>query len=104
MAFGPYMLFVLIAGAMVLYAIWTSANPSWPIRIVVTTEGMVECRGLPRQRVPRFAEFFEQHVQAEPKLVVLACRDAGGGLRTSFRGHIDAGTKQRIRNYMLAEL
>ena len=100
----PVMLVVLAFGGLIFYGIWTAAHPPWQIKLVAGPEGLISHRGLPQRCVGRVSDFFANSVQPDTRLVVLANRSRNGHLTTKFRGHIDPGTRQRIRNYLLMEL
>jgi len=94
----------LILGGVLLYAIWSALRAPWPIRIEVDRTGVRSHEGLPKARVATVVEFFEQDVRTDEGLVVLAARLPDGRLRTKFIGKLDPGTKQRIRNFLIAEM
>lgn len=94
----------LALGGIILYGIWTAAKPNWPIRIVITSDGVQSHRGLSKRSTSRLINFFERDLAIESRVVVLGRREQSGRLRTSIRGNLDKGTQQRIRNYLVAEL
>ena len=102
--FDPATWFMLIAGGAVAYGLWTTARPTWPIKIVVSPAGLDSHRGLPRRCVAQVANFFERDVHLASRVVIFAHRQRNGRLRTQFRGRIDAGTRQQIRNFLTIEL
>ncbi|WP_425398773.1 hypothetical protein [Aeoliella sp.] len=104
MPFDPIVLAFLLIGGLILYGIWTTAQPSWPIKIVVRRRRVVSIRGLPEARVGRVVEFLEEDVAPESRLVIQAAHAQSGRLMTKVSGAVDEGTRQRIRNFMHAEL
>lgn len=102
--FDPAIWLMLIAGGAVGYGLWTTAHPSWPIRLVVSRHGLQSHRGLPRRAIGRITGFFKYDVELDGKVVILAARQRGGQVRTRFRGEIDPGTQQQIRNFLNCEL
>lgn len=104
MSIDPVTLVLLVIGGIVVYGVWTAIRPNWPIRIVVTRDGVQSHQGLPKRCTLRVIEFLERDIAVESRLVILARREQNGRLRTSVRGELDKGTQQRIRNYLIAEL
>lgn len=104
MPFDPVLIVILLIGGLILYGIWTTAQPSWPIKIVVSRRRVASIRGLPEARIGRIVEFLEEDVAPESRLVIRAAHAKSGRLMTKVSGAVDEGTRQRIRNFLHAEL
>lgn len=104
MLLQPATLLFLGLGVLILYGIWTAARPAWPIKIVVSPRGVESVRGLPRARTGRIVQFLEQDLAPSSRLVIRAAKSNSGRLRTKVSGRVDDGTRQRIRNFLYAEL
>jgi len=57
-------------------------------------------RGVAKAKTRDVIDFLERTVALSGKVKVLGRRDAQGVLRLSFRGKLDEGTRQQIRNYL----
>ncbi|MCO6048112.1 hypothetical protein NG895_29815 [Aeoliella sp. ICT_H6.2] len=104
MLIHPAMLLYVLLGVLIVYGIWTSRRSNWPIKIVVSSRGVESMRGLPASRTARVAEFLERDLAPESRVVIRAARSKSGRLRTKVTGAVDDGTRQRIRNFLYAEL
>lgn len=103
MPVSPLTLLLLGFFALVAYALWI-ARKHWPIKIVVTPDGMTLHRGVAQARVARLREYFAENVQAESKIVIHASRHRSGRLDLKISGRVPDGTRQQIRNYLNLEL
>lgn len=104
MLVDPTLVVLVAVGALVLFGVWTAAHPPWPIKIVVTPEGVRSHRGLPKRAVGPVLAFLEHDVDIGSKVVIRAIRGRNGRVQTKISGAPDAGTEQRIRNFLVIEL
>jgi hypothetical protein len=70
------------------------------LRIDVKDGCVTELRGVAKAKVRDVTDFLERAVTSNGKVKVLGRRDPQGVLRLSFRGKIDEGARQQIRNYL----
>ena len=89
---------------LIAYAIWSLSNKKWPIKIAVDAGNVVEHHGLPASKAPSILRFFDKELEFDGKLVVFVARHRNGYLQTKIVGNADAGTKQRVRNFLISEL
>lgn len=90
---------VALAG-LLLFGLWRVARPRWAVTIFADQRGVRSHRGLAEAQRWELVEFFERDVSLPGKVVIRAQRHPDGYLRIQFRGRIDPGTRQRIRNFM----
>lgn len=93
---------VATAGLIALVAVfvWVTLGRKPSMEIVVRDGRVASLRGVAKAQTRRVTEFLERDVAFNGDLKVRGGRDANGVLRISFRGNIDRGTQQQIRNYL----
>src|SRR5262249_44556120 len=69
------------------------------LRIDVKDGRVTELRGVAKAKVRDATDFLERAVTSNGKAKVRG-RDPQGVLRLTFRGKLDEGTRQQIRNYL----
>lgn len=81
----------------VLYRVFV---PRPAVRLVITSAGLISSRGAPAHIIRELESFFSRDVVVVAKVVILGDHDSRGQMRFRFRGLIDQGTQQQIRNYL----
>ncbi len=96
--------FVLLVVAVIAFVVIVAFRPKHDFSIIVGQDD-VEIRGaVAKRRRHELVQFFQNDLQLEEALTVLGRRGPGGRLQLQFRGPIDPGTRQRIRNFLLTVL
>ena len=72
-------------------------------RILLTAQGIEFTGQIPARYRADVADFLRQNIPGRPALI-LGRWQAGKFLRLQFRGAIDPGIQQRIRNYLILTL
>jgi hypothetical protein len=90
----------LILVALVIVCVYVALRPRYAWRIVVEDGRVKSHQGVAKAQVPRVVHFLEKDVAADTKYTVLGGRDRSGVVRVNFRGEIDVGRRQQIRNYL----
>jgi hypothetical protein len=92
----------LFVCAIVLAAVvvWAVMRRWQPVEITVDNGRVTGLRGIAQAQTKRVVSFLEHDVALNGKVTVVGNRDANGVLRINFRGNIDEGTRQQIRNYL----
>jgi len=93
-------LFTIAILLAAIFIVWQIVRPKYPLRIVVDGGEVKSHQGVAQAQVRRVVEFFEHDVSFDGKVTVVGARDAQGVLRIRFRGDIDQGTAQQIRNFL----
>ena len=70
------------------------------LRIDVKNGRVTALRGVAKAKIRDVTDFLERTVALNGNARVLGRRDAQGVLRLTFRGKLDEGTRQQIRNYL----
>jgi hypothetical protein len=97
----PYKIAVL---AIIGLFIWWALRPKYDFRIDLK-DGSLRCKGtITDTRKRRIAEFFRTDLPDVTALSVLARRVNSGRWTFAFKGAVDEGTRQRIRNFLTATL
>ncbi len=86
--------------AFIAVVVYRSICSRTIIRFVVDHSGLVEHRGISPRAEREIKTFFQQDVQVPQKVTISGQLDPQGRLRFHFRGAIDAGAKQQIRNFL----
>ncbi|MCE9548674.1 MAG: DMP19 family protein, partial [Planctomycetia bacterium] len=92
---------MLTLAAIVAVAIWRSSRPKWSLVAVIDREGVKLHQGIAQAHQRYVIDFLRNEVPVETPVTIRALREPDGQLRTEFAGGIDAGTRQRIRNFLL---
>ena len=95
-----FLFFVVVAGG----AAWLARNSRWPIRIVVDASGRLTQKGVAVNRLPALAQFFQDDIQIESRLTILARRRWDGSLELKFKGRLAPDIRQQVRNYLITVL
>jgi Protein of unknown function (DUF3634) len=86
--------------ALVIVFILIALRRKHSLEIVMKNGRVTSLHGLARAQVKRVVDFLERDVAPDGKIVVVGDRDQNGVLRLNFRGRIDEGTRQQIRNFL----
>ena len=70
------------------------------LRIDLKDGRVTDLQGVAKAKVRDVTDFLERAVTFSGKVRVRGYRDPQGVLRLSFRGKLDEGTRQHIRNYL----
>jgi hypothetical protein len=86
--------------AIAVFIISKFLRPKYPIRIV-TKDGRVQShQGIAKAQVSRVVDFLERDVRFNTNVTIFGVRDPQGVLRVHFKGRVDQGTAQQIRNFL----
>ena len=91
----------IIAIALIGYGVWRILRPRYTLKIVIGKRGIKHHEGLPKAHKAYVLEFFEKHRSLDGNVTICAMRQRDGYLRLVFKGHVDPGTKQQIRNFLI---
>ena len=92
---------ILIGLALLLWKLLTPKT----IFLIKVNQQYFKFKGhLPESKLARIKEFFVNDVQADRPLVVLGVKKGNSRIELRFRGNVDPGTKQQIRNFLLTLL
>ena len=84
----------------VAYVVWRMLKqPRHAVRIVIAKAGIRHHRGLPKGQEATVLGFLEEQLVSLGKITITADRQPQGHLRLSFKGPIDVGTQQQVRNF-----
>ena len=86
--------------AFVGYVIWRMMRPRYSVKIVIDDHGIQHHEGLPRAQEKKVLGFLQDDIGVSGKLIICALRQPNGYLRLNFKGHVDPGTQQQIRNFL----
>ena len=100
MPFGDNPGLVLLLAAFAILAAWLFLWRRYPLEITVQDGHVTALRGVAKAQTRRVVEFLERDVALGGKVKVVGARDPQGVLRINFRGRVDEGTQQQIRNYL----
>jgi hypothetical protein len=89
--------------AVFLAIVWWATRRRYSFSIVAGGEG-VRFKGVAELRQQRLKEFLVQECGIVGPLRIDGGKSRGGRLLLRFRGEIDSGTRQRIRNFLLTQL
>ncbi|WP_417847185.1 hypothetical protein [Thalassoglobus sp.] len=92
--------FLGLAGWFVLAAI----RPKSAIRLVIEGSTLVDSYGISSRARSQIETFVKQDLDYTGKLRVTGNSDSKGRVHLKFRGRIDSGTQQQIRNFLLTIL
>ena len=95
----PNLVINLLAVAAVGYIVWRIMSPKPAMRIVIDADGVKYHEGLPKSQESNVLAFLQQHLTPDGKLTICGSRQPGGYVRLSFKGPIDPGRQQQIRNF-----
>lgn len=90
----------LLLAAFIGVFLWVAFGGKRQLEIVVKDGRVERLRGVAQAHVSRVTDFLEHDVRPAGKVRILGNRDNNGVLRISFRGQLDQGTQQQIRNYL----
>lgn len=94
-------LIALGVALLFIYLIWQAARPRWDVHIVVEPESVTIVRGIAAARMAEVKAFLRDGVPVNGRIEVLARKDPDGRLITAFKGPIDTGIQQRVRNFLI---
>ena len=94
-----YLVALIFFGGVALFA-WKAIFPKPSIRIVVSPSGLVNHHGLSNRSERELGQFFSNDVDLNSNVTILGNRDQQGRLKFTFRGDLDQGTEQQIRNFL----
>ncbi len=92
---------IVLAVGFVCYVIWDIKRIKWNISFVVTPDGIIHEKGIPKQKLVAVQEFFRKLEFDKSKLTVRAKRDKQGNLIIRCAGDVTRAEHQRIRNFLV---
>lgn len=98
----PFVWFLV--AAFVLYVLWYSVASPWKVQIKFVPDCPLKIHGLPNVKHSEIETFFQSDLNLQEAIQVMARKEESGRLIVKFYGHVDAGTKQRIRNMLMNEI
>ena len=87
--------------AAVLFVVWKVLQPKYNLKIVVNAGTVQEIQGVAKGKQAELTEFLEKDLATSNRFVIFGQRQANGRLQLRFRGQVDVGKQQQIRNYLL---
>ncbi len=81
-----------------------SIRPKFAIRLVIEDSTLVQSHGISLRVKSQIEAFLKQDLDDSGKAIVTANPDAKGRMKFKFRGKMDSGTQQQIRNFLLTIL
>jgi len=96
----PNLLVDLIGVALAGWIIWLVLRPKYAFRIVVDQRGVRHHRGLPKGQQREVLRFLQDEVSLDGRTTICANRQTTGQLRFNFKGRINPGAQQQIRNFL----
>ena len=95
--------FIIRLTAIVLigYVVWRMLRPRYALKIVIGKQGIKYHEGLPKAHKTSVLEFFEKHRSFDGNITICAIRQSDGHLRLVFKGQVDPGVRQQIRNFLI---
>jgi len=93
------LLVIMIIGIIALAAIRNAPGKS-KLRIVASRDGMIHSEGLSANHERELRSFFAHDVDLPSRVEIVGRFDRSGCLRFAFRGNLDPGTEQQIRNFL----
>lgn len=95
-----YLITVLLL-VFVAYLIWNGNQGSWQFRVDVVPNQKTQVKGFPGAKIATVQEFFRNDIRFDGPVTVFAAKDESGRVQTKFRGNLNTGQKQRIRNFLI---
>ena len=92
----------LVVIALIGYVIWRVMRPRYDLRIVIDEYGIKYHEGLPKSHERQVLKFLENDLSFIGKVTIFARRQPDGYLKFGFKGQIDPGTRQQIRNFLIS--
>jgi len=93
---------LVLAGLALLF--WKLLTPN-TVFLIKVNHRRIQCKGqIPESKLVQIKEFFINDVQVDRPLTVLGVRNGSSRVELRFRGPVDFGTKQQIRNFLLTLL
>jgi hypothetical protein len=86
------------------YCLWNISRPKWMLEIVVLPDGVKSCRGLPKAQEQKIVNFLQHDVSLPGKVRIRGTRSRNGRWHIAMAGSLDAGMRQRIRNFLITVL
>lgn len=81
--------------------IWWIVSPRFDFVIAVDGQ-QVDCRGaIPGAKVATIRHFFTSDIEVDQPVKICGQQSSDGRFRLHFRGEIDQGLRQRIRNFLV---
>ena len=93
----------LLIVAVVGGGAWWALRPRYLLKIVVNRGSVKIHCGAAKAWSAELMDLL-RGLPLQGKVTILGVRDAQGRTRIAFRGRIDAGMRQRIRNYLKSKL
>lgn len=90
--------------AAVLYVLYLAFRPKWGFTLVVNSQ---RCRlrgAFPEAQREKLYMFLRDHVEFRGTVRIRGSKMPNGHLALRFRGPLDEGAKQRIRNFLVSVL
>lgn len=102
---GDDLFWLRVVGTLVvLAAAWSILRPKFDFAIVVSKAG-VQIRGrIPEAQRNKIVHFFAEHATPEGTIRISGRRIGRNRLVLAFKGPLDAGLRQQIRNFLISVL
>lgn len=99
---NPWLALFVLVGIVGL-AIW-AMRPRYQLRIVVCDGSVESLRGAAARQTDRIVEFLQHDVSLNGRVTIMVNKRPNGYFQLAFRGPVDEGTKQQIRNFLITIL
>lgn len=90
----------LLAVGVIASVIWWLVRSKPCMRIVVDSGRVLRTDGFPRHVDNEVADYFTNAVTLHGKVTILISRGPDSRLKIDYRGPVDPGTRQQIRNFL----
>lgn len=86
--------------ALVVYVVWRMVFPRYTLKIVIGKQGIKHHKGLSKANQTSVLKYFEKHRSFDGDVSIFATRQTDGDLRLVFKGQVEPGTRQQIRDFL----
>lgn len=94
---------LLLLAALIAGALWI-LRPRYKFKIVVCPDDLKILGRIADSQRAKIEDFVLHDIALGKPFTVVGREDGDGSLRLLFRGNVDKGTQQRIRNFLLSVL
>jgi len=96
--------FGIAAVSIVATVLFLAMRPKWALVVVADQNGVRCCRGVPKLHEANLTKFLTTEIPLHGRVTIRGLRQKNGLMRLQVSGPIDSGSRQRIRNFLLALL
>ncbi len=97
-------LILLAVAAFVCCGLWRATRKHYRVCIVAGPDEIKIVRGIAGAQQAAVLQFLRQDIELSRPVTILATKYPNGRLQMKIQGQLDAGLRQRIRNFLLTVL